>query len=560
MNLILILSFLAYTGFVLIFTYLRLKKAKRATDENYFLGGRSLTGRYISGTLLLTNLSAISFVGMSAQAYSGNMSVMGWEVTSGIALVVVALLLLPRYLKQGITTIPDFLESRYSLGVKKLVTLFFLLQYVVNVLPTTLYAGARVLGEVFDVAGLFGVSEFASIAIISGAIALLGLLYTVFGGLKAIATANSINSIGLVVGGLLIPILGFIFLGEGDFMAGVQQIFTSAPEKLQAIGQSGDPLPFGTLFTGLLLVNLYYWGTDQSIIQGALGAKNLEEGQKGLLWTGFIKVLSPLFLIVPGIIAYHIFGADAGNPDTIYTRLVNVVLPKPLVGLFIAVMFGAVLGMFSGVLNSAATLFTLNVYQPYFAKHKKGEHLVKEGRIAVLVIALLSAIVAPFILYAPAGLFDFMQRVAGFFSVPIFTIVVVGYVSKKVPSIAAFIALLVFLLSYAAMQLVFHTPLHFLHQLAILFVVCTLLMFVIGYFSPRKTPYEMPVMNSVDVKPWLYRKEVSALLIYLVLGSFLLLSNLGLLSDDRLVLKIYGLVGIIIFTFLGWKNARVRQE
>lgn len=259
-------------------------------------------------------------------------------------------------MKQGITTIPDFLESRYSLSVKKIVSILFLFQYVINVLPTTLYAGARVLGEVYDFQGQLGISEFTSIAIISGLICFLGLLLTLLGGLKAIATANILNSAGLLLGGMMIVIFGFIFLGDGHFIDGVHLIIHASPEKLQAIGKAGDPLPFGTLFTGLLLVNPYYWGTDQSIIQSALGAKNLNEGQKGLLWTGFIKVFSPLLLIIPGIIAFHVFGANAGNPDTIYTRLVNMVLPKPLVGLFVAVMFGAVLGMFSSVLNSAATL------------------------------------------------------------------------------------------------------------------------------------------------------------------------------------------------------------
>ncbi|MCS0281574.1 solute:sodium symporter family transporter, partial [Vibrio alginolyticus] len=145
MSITVLLSFLLFTGFVVVFTYSKVKNDKHTSQDGFFLGGRSLTGGLIASSLILTNLSATSFVGMSAQAYTHNMSVMGWEVASGVTLVVIALLLVPRYLKQGITTIPDFLESRYDMSVKKFVTLLFLCQYVINILPTTLYAGAVVL-------------------------------------------------------------------------------------------------------------------------------------------------------------------------------------------------------------------------------------------------------------------------------------------------------------------------------------------------------------------------------------------------------------------------------
>lgn len=265
----------------------------------------------------------------------------------------IALFLVPRYLKQGITTVPDFLESRYDLGVKKFVTLLFLCQYIINILPTTLYAGAVVLTGIFDIQGILGITEFQAIALISATIGLLGFFYAIYGGLKAVVIADTINGVGLIIGGMMIPVFGLFALGNGSFMAGLDTLLYAAPEKLQSVGTNSDPLPFSTLFTGLLLVNLYYWGTDQSIIQRALGAKNLKEGQKGVIWAGAIKVISPLFLIIPGIIAFHMFGANAGNPDVMYTRLVNEVLPKPLVGFFVAVMFGAILSTFNGVLNSS---------------------------------------------------------------------------------------------------------------------------------------------------------------------------------------------------------------
>ncbi|MDV5169946.1 solute:sodium symporter family transporter [Photobacterium rosenbergii] len=555
-----LISFFLFTGFVVWFTYSKVKNSKNDSHDGFFLGGRSLTGGLIASSLILTNLSATSFVGMSAQSYTHNMSVMGWEVASGVTLVMIALYLVPRYLKQGITTVPDFLESRYDLGVKKFVTLLFLCQYVINILPTTLYAGAVVLTGIFDIESILGISEFQAIALISALIGLLGFFYAIYGGLKAVVIADTINGVGLITGGLMIPVFGLFALGGGSFGEGLNILLTAAPEKLESVGAASDPLPFSTLFTGLLLVNLYYWGTDQSIIQRALGAKNLKEGQKGVIWAGAIKVISPLFLIIPGIIAFHLFGADAGNPDTMYTRLVNEVLPKPLVGFFVAVMFGAILSTFNGVLNSSTTLFALNVYKPIFAKEGlTDKELVAKGRVFGVLIAVVAICIAPFIMYAPEGLFQYLQMVAGFFSVPIFTIVFVGYISKRVPAIAAKVALVVFVSSYASMQLIFKTPLHFLHQLAILFVVCTVLMFVIGHFAPRSSDYVMPVNESMDVTPWEFRFEASAFILYMVLGAYIMFSKVGFVSDDPTFMQVYGLCGVVMLVGVAVRYFKKKQ-
>ncbi|QBG48535.1 solute:sodium symporter family transporter [Verrucomicrobia bacterium S94] len=548
MNPTVILSFLAFTGFVLLYTLWKMRGSRCNTRDGYFLGGRSLTGGRIAGSLILTNLGAISFVGMSAQSYTHNMSVMGWEIIAGITLVPVALLLIPLYLKQGIATIPDFLESRYDSGVRKFVTILFLFQYIINILPTTLYAGARVLGEMLDLQHLFGISEFASVALISAAICLPGFFYSVFGGLKAVVIADSVNGIGLLIGGLMIPVFGILALDD-HFGEGLQQLLTVAPEKLQSIGSTSDPLPFSTLFSGLLLVNLYYWGTDQSIIQRTLGARNLAEGQKGVLLAAGIKLFTPLVLIIPGIIAFHLFGAHAGNPDSMYIRLVHTVLPRPLIGFFTAVMFGAVLSTFNGVLNASTTLFTLNIYKPLFGKDKEDRQLVREGRFFAAIIAVISTLIAPFILFVPEGLFQYLQMVAGFFSVPVFTIVFVGYVSKRVPPIAAKIALTVFVSSYALMQLVFKTPLHFLHQLGLLFVICSGLMFVIGAVRPRTSDYILPLNHAVDTTPWKHRHIAAATILYLAAGVYLLFSDLGLLSGTPLPLTVYGGLGLILLGF-----------
>ncbi|GLO61458.1 solute:sodium symporter family transporter [Vibrio sp. MACH09] len=577
MPMTILLSFFFFTGFVVIYTWSRVKNQKDDSKDGFFLGGRSLTGGLIASSLILTNLSATSFVGMSALSFKGNMSVMGYEVASGITLIIIALFLVPRYLKQGITTIPDFLESRYDLSVKQFVTVLFLLSYIVNLLPNTLYAGAMVIGGIFDIETMLGISRFAAILLIASIIGLLGLFYAIYGGLKAVVIADTLNGVGLIVGGLMIPIFGLIVLGDGSFMDGWETISTNATEKLQAVGAEDDPnVPFSTMFTGLLLVNLYYWGTDQAIIQRALGAKNLKEGQKGVILAGAIKVITPLFLIIPGIIAYHMFGTvDASGQsyeaDTMYTRLVNEVLPKPLVGFFLAAMFGAILSTFNGVLNSSTTLFTLNVYKPLFDKEDKlsDQELVNKGRSFGLFIAILSVGIAPFIMFAPNGLFDLLQRLAGLFSVPIFTIVFMGYITKRVPAFAAKVSLTVFVVAYGIIQF---TPsayqgylgplkpiaeLHFFHQLAVLFVLCCSLMLIIGKIRPRDTDYVLPVNESMDIKPWEFRFEASAVILYMVLGAYITFSDLGLVAGDTAFMVTYALCGIVILAGI---FARIKKK
>lgn len=577
MPMTILLSFFFFTGLVVFYTWSRVKNQKNDSKDGFFLGGRSLTGGLIASSLILTNLSATSFVGMSALSFKGNMSVMGYEVASGITLIIIALFLVPRYLKQGITTIPDFLESRYDLSVKQFVTVLFLLSYIINLLPNTLYAGAMVIGGIFDVESMLGISRFQAILLIASIIGFLGLFYAIYGGLKAVVIADTLNGVGLIVGGLMIPVFGLIVLGDGSFMDGLVVITTNATDKLQAVGAEDDPnVPFSTMFTGLLLVNLYYWGTDQAIIQRALGAKNLKEGQKGVILAGAIKVVTPLFLIIPGIIAYHMFGTvdatgQSYEADTMYTRLVNEVLPKPLVGFFLAAMFGAILSTFNGVLNSSTTLFTLNVYKPIFDKESKlsDEQLVNKGRSFGLFIAILSVGIAPFIMFAPNGLFDLLQRLAGLFSVPIFTIVFMGYITKRVPAVAAKVSLTVFVAAYGIVQF---TPasmhdylgplkplaeLHFFHQLAILFVLCCGIMFAIGKVRPRDTDYVLPVNEAMDIKPWEFRFEASAVILYMVLGAYITFSDLGLVAGDTSFMVTYALCGIVI---LGGLFARIRKK
>ena len=215
MSLFVVATFIAFTIMVAVISWWKTRDDDLSTQDGYFLGGRSLTGIVIGGSLMLTNLSTEQMVGLNGQSYSTNMGPMAWEATSTVALVVLAVVVLPKYLKSGITTIPDFLEERYDRTTKQIISILFLIGYVLTYLPTVLYSGALVLNQIFGIQEIFGMSQFSAVAITATAIGIIGAIYAIFGGLKAVAVSDTINGIGLLIGGLMIPILGLIALGGG---------------------------------------------------------------------------------------------------------------------------------------------------------------------------------------------------------------------------------------------------------------------------------------------------------------------------------------------------------
>lgn len=416
MNSLQILSFVGFTLLVAVITWWKVRKTDTGSQQGYFLAGRSLKAPVIAASLMLTNLSTEQLVGLSGQAYKSGMSVMGWEVTSAVTLIFLALIFLPRYLKRGIATIPDFLEERYDKTTRIIIDFCFLIATGVCFLPIVLYSGALALNSLFHVGESLQLSDGAAIWLLVILLGLAGILYAVIGGLRAMAVADSINGIGLVIGGLMVPVFGLIAMGKGSFMQGIEQLTTVHAEKLNSVGGPTDPLPIGAAFTGLILVNTFYWCTNQGIVQRTLASKSLAEGQKGALLTAVLKMLDPLVLVLPGLIAFHLY-QDLPKADMAYPTLVNNVLPVPLVGFFGAVLFGAVISTFNGFLNSASTLFSMGIYRRIINQNAEPQQLVTVGRKFGFFIAVVSVMVAPWIANAPQGLYSWMkqlQRAAGY--------------------------------------------------------------------------------------------------------------------------------------------------
>ncbi|MBP2834105.1 solute:sodium symporter family transporter [Aquimarina sp. U1-2] len=523
-----ILSFIGFTLLVGVIAYYATRKTDENTSDGYFLGGRSLTGIVIAGSLLLTNLSTEQIVGLNGSAFSEGILVMAWETLAAIAMVVTAIFLLPRYLKGGITTVPQFLERRYDTTTKAIASGLFLTGYAIVLLPIVLYTGSLALSTMFDIPELLGVSKNVSIWLCVFGIGIVGSIYAIFGGLKAVAVSDTINAIGLLIGGILIPIFGLLEIGDGSIAQGLSTVFKENPEKFDATGDSNASVPFATIFTGMMLVQLFYWGTNQAIIQRALGAKNLKEGQKGLLLASFIKILGPLIVVLPGIIAFHMFGDTLDKADEAYPMLVSKVLPLSLVGFFAAVLFGAILSSFNSALNSSVTLFGVDIYKEYINKEASERQTVKAGKLFGTGLALFAMIIAPF-LQSAESIFSYLQQVNGCYSIPILTIIVVGYLTKNVPAVAAKIAILCGAVLYLLYVILDATVLdglfpHFLHVMAILFVLNVAIMLIIGKIQPRAHPYIQKYTQEVEIAPWKGVKITGALICMVVIGIYIYFS------------------------------------
>ncbi len=557
----LLLTFGSCAFFMALVAWISYKKTKGEvnTKDGYFLAGRGLTGVFIAGSMLLTNLSAEQLIGLNGSAYGFNMSSMAWEVTAAASTICMALIFLPRYLTGAFTTLPEFLSNRFDDSVRRMTVILFMVGYGLVTIPSVLYAGSIAVMRLFDVPELLNVSYSQALVITILVVGIVGALYAIFGGLKAVAVSDTINGFGLLIIGILVPVLGFAALGDGSFLEGVRTVTTTHTEKLNAIGANTDPTPFATIFTGMIFANLFYWCTNQYVIQRTLAAKNLVEGQKGVLFSGFFKVLVPLMMMMPGIIAFHLYGDGLTSIDLAFPQLIKDVLPVYMSGFFLAVLLGAVFSSFNSLLNSAATLFCLDVYEP-LKKGKVGDaEMIKVAKIASIAIAVFSFVVAPLLQYAPEGLWQVIRIFTGFYNIPVVAVVMVGLFTKRVPGLGAKVAIVFHIVAYGLLQFVFNDAIniHFLHLYAILFFAEIAIMLVIGYLKPMEKPWVFEQRQRVNLVPWAYALPVSITLFSCIVALYVLFSPLGLVGGLG-PLFWPALLLIAILNIGGWYFSRKR--
>ena len=480
-----LLDIVTFIGFIALVVGVSLwaSRGKKTDPESYFLAGRGLSWWLIGFSLIASNISSEHFIGMSGQGFGLGLAIASFEWMSALTLIIIAFVFLPKFLSLGIYTMPEYLEHRYDGTARLVMAIFMVFFYVFVSLSVVLYSGALALRSIF---GLNLVTGIWLIGIIAGA-------YTVYGGLKAVVWSDLIQGAGLLLGGILVTVLCFIEVG------GIGKFVELSGDKLHTVLPWNHPdMPWVAVFIGGLWVpHIFYWGLNQFITQRTLAAKTLQEGQKGMLFGASLKILIPFIVVFPGIIAFELYGNQIPNQDEAYPFLIQQILPAGLIGIMFAALFGAVMSTLDSLLNSAATILTLDIYKRHIKKDSSTEKQVLVGRIVTIVLIVLGCLWAPIVDSFDKGLYMFLQQFWGFIQPGVVAAFLYGIIWKKVPAKAAVGGMLLNLPVYGL--LLWLLPgVAFLHHMAITFGVISV--FIIGYtlLYPRVNPKPMPVIRKVE--------------------------------------------------------------
>ena len=447
--------FVALTALVALLTWWVCGRARHSADasKDYFLAGGGLAWPYVAGSLLLTNISAEQIVGMNGAQM---MLVAWWEFGAAAGLLVLAHVLVPMYYKYNWTTTTELLERRLGdPGLRRLVSVLFLVGYMFILLPVVLYTGAVFMKSMFALD--------VPVVVIAAAFALGGLLYAAFGGLRAIAISDTFNGVGLLVMGLAVTVFA---------LAAVHWDLSGVPaERWTLIGSNESDIPWHTLLTGMLFIHIFYWGTNMVIAQRAMAAKSVREAQKGIYAAAAFKLVIPLIVVFPGVIAYKLYG-DIG--DVAYGRLVGDVLPPWLSGAFAAMIVGAVLSSFNSCLNSAAALYTCDLHVPLV---NADADVKKIGQRVATVFAVIGVAMVPLFQHAQS-IVDTLQRLNGLYSMPVLAAFLAAVFMRHGSAHAVKIGIAFGAALYAVFTFVW-SPLHYIHLMAITLASTLLVMLAV---------------------------------------------------------------------------------
>lgn len=461
-NLVQLGVFLALTLLVAVLTWWRCRKAAHSADaaRDYFLAGGSLSWPFIAGSLLLTNISAEQIVGMNG---GQQMLLAWWEFGAAAGLLVLAHVLVPMYYRYRCTTTTELLERRLGdPALRRAVSVLFMLGYMFILLPVVLYTGAVFMQSMFGLE--------MSILLISALFAAGGLAYAAFGGLRAIAISDTWNGIGLLVMGLLVTVFA---------LNAVDWDLSSIPaERWTLVAHRDSDIPWTTLLTGMLFIHVFYWGTNMVIAQRAMAARSVREAQKGIYAAAGLKMLTPLIVIFPGVIAYKLYG-DIG--DVAYGRLVGDVLPPALSGAFAAMITGAVLSSFNSCLNSAAALYTCDIHLP---KVNPDADVKRIGQRVTVLYTLVAVAMVP-VFQNAESIIAMLQRLNGLYSMPVLAAFVVAILFTGIHPRAVRIGLLFGVALYAVFTFAW-SPLHYIHLMFITLVSTVLVMWGLSRMMPAR--------------------------------------------------------------------------
>ncbi len=525
------LIFIAFLGVVVIFSMYKSRKEK--TGEDYFLAGRGLIWPLIGLSMIAANISTEQFVGMSGQgAGEVGLAIASYEWMAAITMVIVALFFLPNFLRAGIYTFPEYLEYRYSPVARNLMAFYTILIYVFVLVASVLYSGGLTIKTLFE-----GTTPFGIEVTITNSVWLVGIIaaiYTVWGGLKGIAWADLFFGSSLIFGGIITLVIG---LGE---VGGVSNFLAANKDKLHMVLPANHPvLPWTALVFGLWLPNFYYWSVNQFITQRTLAAKSLKEGQLGVIFASFLKLLTPFIIVIPGIIAWQLFKGEmtgpGGTTDAAFPLIIRNLIPGGLRGFIFAAIGGAVMSSLASMLNSASTIFTMDVFKRFIKTDPSQKTVVTTGRISTLVFLLIGCFIAP-MLDSPAlkGIFTYIQEFQGFISPGILAAFAFGLIVKRAPKQAGVAALILNPILYGILLIFCGTlpyfdkigltlvKIAFLNRMAITFIIIIIVMGFITLVKPLAKPVKMPERKDFDMKTTTLVKRLGAVVILLVVIFYII--------------------------------------
>jgi solute:Na+ symporter, SSS family len=508
-----IIVFVLY-GVIIIGLGLYVSRQPKGIEKNtkdYFMASNSLPWWAIGASLIAANISAEQFIGMSGSGFKIGLGIASYEWMAALTLVIIALFFIPIFLKKGVFTMPQFLEQRFDKRVKVVMAIFWLAVFIFINLTSILYLGA------LAVHNMFGISLFWSIIFL----ALFAIAYSVYGGLKAVALTDVIQVVFLIIGGLVVTWVSVSKLGDGNLISGFKNMFDQAPDKFDMILDKNNPsyndLPgLGVLIGGLWVANLYYWGCNQYIIQRALAAKSVHEAQKGLIFAGFLKLLLPLIVVIPGIAAFllHQRGIiTIDKPDNAYPVLLGMI-PQGIRGLAFAALVAAILSSLASMMNSISTIFTMDIYKSYFNTKASEKSLVNVGRFSALFAMIIAVCLAPMLTRLDQA-FQYIQEFTGFVSPGALAIFLTGFFYKKATSNGALASAIgTFVFSLLFKFLIPNMP--FMNRMGIVFILC---LFIIWLFAviENKTDKEKVIILKKEMFKTTLNFKIGAAIIILIL-------------------------------------------
>jgi SSS family solute:Na+ symporter len=421
---------------------LYVSRGREKTAEDYFLASKSLPWWAIGASLIAANISAEQFIGMSGSGFAVGLAIASYEWMAAITLIIVGKYFLPIFIKQGIFTIPEFVEKRFNTNLKTILAVFWMALFVFVNITSVLYLGGKALDTILATGNGDKIVPFMI------GLALFAAAYSVWGGLSAVAWTDVIQVVLLVVGGLVTTILALDNVSaDGGVLKGMSHVYNVAHDKFHMILKRDNPefnnLPgIAMLIGGIWVANLYYWGFNQYIIQRALAAKSISEAQRGIAFAGFLKIIIPLIVVIPGIVAYVMYTQDTEgaqsafqnsngiNYDKAYPWLIGAFVPSGFKGLVVAALSAAIVSSLASMLNSTSTIFTMDIYKPYVNKKADNKQLVTVGRITVLVALVVATSLANTMGSIPQ-MFQYIQEYTGVVSPGILAVFLMGLFWKK---------------------------------------------------------------------------------------------------------------------------------